>query len=80
MKKITNFGNIYLQYICKLFTIRWNSWITKRKSNIKQNDGLHNKSHVNAGDSVKKGQLLYEIDPTRYVHNSDILKAKYKIL
>lgn len=42
--------------------------------------GYITKIYVNEGDSVKKGQLLYEIDPTDIVHNSDILKSQVQNL
>ncbi|QKF73499.1 RND family efflux system, membrane fusion protein [Aliarcobacter faecis] len=42
--------------------------------------GYITKIYVNEGDSVKKGQLLYEIDPTDIIHNSDILKSQIKNL
>ncbi len=42
--------------------------------------GYITKVYVNEGDSVKKGQLLYEIDPTDIVHNSDILKSQVQNL
>lgn len=42
--------------------------------------GYVTKIYVNEGDSVKKGQLLYEIDPTDIIHNSDILKSQVKNL
>ncbi|MFV7790232.1 efflux RND transporter periplasmic adaptor subunit [Aliarcobacter lanthieri] len=42
--------------------------------------GYITKIYVNEGDSVKKGQLLYEIDPTDIIHNSDILKSQVQNL
>ncbi|RBQ26893.1 MULTISPECIES: efflux RND transporter periplasmic adaptor subunit [Arcobacteraceae] len=42
--------------------------------------GYITKIYVNEGDNVKKGQLLYEIDPTDIIHNSDILKSQVQNL
>ncbi|WP_026804516.1 efflux RND transporter periplasmic adaptor subunit [Aliarcobacter lanthieri] len=42
--------------------------------------GYITKIYVNEGDSVNKGQLLYEIDPTDIIHNSDILKSQVQNL
>ncbi|QKF59521.1 efflux RND transporter periplasmic adaptor subunit [Aliarcobacter lanthieri] len=42
--------------------------------------GYITKIYVNEGDSVNKGQLLYEIDPTDIIHNSDILKNQVQNL
>ena len=42
--------------------------------------GYIKKIYVNEGDSVKKGEILYEIDPTDILYNSDILKNQVKNL
>ena len=42
--------------------------------------GYITKIYVNEGDSVKKGEILYEIDPTDILYNSDILKNQVKNL
>ena len=42
--------------------------------------GYITKIYVNEGDSVKKGEILYEIDPTDILYNSDILKKSSKNL
>lgn len=42
--------------------------------------GYITKVNVNEGDSVKKGDILYEIDPTGITHDSDILKSQVKTL
>ena len=42
--------------------------------------GYITKVNVNEGDSVKKGDILYEIDSTGITHDSDILKSQVKTL
>ena len=42
--------------------------------------GYITKIYVNEGDNVKKGEILYEIDPTDILYNSDILKNQVKNL
>ena len=42
--------------------------------------GYITKVNVNEGDNVKKGDILYEIDPTDIVHNTQIVSNQVKTL
>jgi RND family efflux transporter MFP subunit len=42
--------------------------------------GYITKVNVNEGDNVKKGEILYEIDPTDIIHNTQIVSNQVKTL